>query len=640
MAKYPLVFKSFVGGKATDLKLGIKNSFANSQSMDFRKNPSQLSVLPQPTKEDAGVVTDLVQNEVMVKSGLIYATGSSGQFYKRTTAGVWSSEAKLSTGTYGISYRQDADAIYITSPKTVSLYNQVSSNPTIYPDNYDKSYSTLNNSATVGFNVAAFQEGSANQTAIVGAAGIIEDQAHRRYFQSDIEPLTRISLFLTNFAAPTITVTVHDGNDNVVATSQITVNGSVQSAGWYDFDITPQTRIYIAPNARTYHIHVTATTTCRVSSTATDDLSTCDLKVWADRLIDTTNGMHPMARFLQYECIGNGNYLSAWEPISDVPTNAEWQRHRLVFPQEYEVCGLAVQNEFLVIAAEKNTTTAGNTQQEGILFFWDGTSTTYNYDVRIPEGSPYAIHEYKNVIYYYAGGAWYAITGPASQPIKLRTMPGTDTEYSGAAAPITVYPYAATVRRGIHMLGWPSATTNTSINYGVYSYGAIDKNFPDSFGYSYVISTSSKNYSGSNNLQIGMVKSFGDTMHISWRDTLNGGYGVDVVNNASAPATTAYWESLIFDNGVTTKDKSALYMRMTLATFPSDATVTLKYSIDRGAWITSTVKTSVDTNVLEFDINDRFHEIQVGFDLTCGTTTPVITSVVFVYDDLSEEKRF
>lgn len=641
MAKIPLVFKNFAGGKSTDLKTGIKNSFADSQSMDFRKNPSQMTVLPQPAREDTGIIQDLIQNEVMVKSGIIYAIGDAGFFYKRTSAGLWSSEAKLSAGTFGLDYRQDADAIYITSPKTVSLYNQISSNPVIYPDNYDKSYSTLNNSSTVGFNVNAFQQGSSQTTTV--RSTIIEDQTHRRYFQSDIEPLSRTSIFLTSFSTQTITVTVHDGNDNVLATASKTVTNGTDTAGFYDFDFTSQIRIYISPNARTYHIHVTSTVDndAKLSSSAAEDLSSIDLKVWADRLVQTTNGMHPMARFLQYEVIGNGNYLSAWEPISDVPTNSEWLRHRLTFPQEYEVCGLAVQNEFLVIAAEKNTTSAGSTQQDGMLFFWDGTSTTYNYNVRIPEGSPYAVHEYKNVIYYYAGGAWYGITGPASQPVKLRTMPLSDTEYSGAAASIIVNPYAATVRRGIHMLGWPSTTTSTSINYGVYSYGAIDKNFPDSFGYSYPLSTASKNYSASNNLKMGMVKSFGDLLHTSWRDDLNGGYGIDAVTNSSLPATTSFWESLIFDNGVVSKEKSGLYIKMTLASFPADASVKLRYSVDRGAWVSSSPFASTAGNVLRFDLGgSRYHEMQIGFDLTSGTTTPAITSMTYVFDDMRDEIFF
>lgn len=537
MTKLPLVYNRFDGGMSTDLKLGIPNSFAYSQSVDFRKSPSQMTVLPKPTQEDTEVVKDLIQNEVMVPSGIIYALGDQGFFYKRTTAGVWSTEANLNAGTFGLDYRKDTDSIYICGQKSVSLYNQVSTSPTIYPDYYGQSFSTLNNSDSVGFNVSAYQQGSTNATVL--ATAIIEDQVHRRYFQSDIEPLSQLSATFASFGNVTVTATVHDGNDNVIATSTRVFSTATDTPNQsYDFPIAIPARIYVAPNARTYHIHWTVNTgtATSVTSSVTNDLSSMDLKIWADRFVQTTNGMHPQARFLQYQVFGNANYLSVWEPLSDPPTNNEWLRHRLVFPMEYEVCGLAVQNEFLVIAAEKNTTTDGFTQQQGILFFWDGTSPTYNYDVRIPEGSPYALHEYENVIYYYAGGAWYTITGPASQPRKIRTMPGTDTEYSGTNSEVIVYPYAATVRRGIHMLGWPSSTTNTSINFGVYSWGAVDKNFPESFGYSYLLSTGTKNYTAGNNLQIGMVKAFGDIMHTSWRD---GAAGAPVTTGLTSPTVGA-----------------------------------------------------------------------------------------------------
>ena len=104
------VYKSWVGGQATDKKVGQANSFADSQSLDFRKSPSQMSVLPATRRADGGVVTDLVQNEVMTLSGKIYAVGSAGNIYTVSTAGVWSLFGNIgSIGTCGIDYRQDQD---------------------------------------------------------------------------------------------------------------------------------------------------------------------------------------------------------------------------------------------------------------------------------------------------------------------------------------------------------------------------------------------------------------------------------------------------------------------------------------------------------------------------------------------------
>lgn len=645
MALVPLIFKQFDGGIATSNKVGLKNSHAYSQSIDFRVNPAQLTVLPKPAREDNGVVKDLIQNEVMTPDGTIYAIGSSGAFYRRTTAGVWSKEADVGIGTYGLDYRKDTDNIYIPTRRSVSLYNAVSSaTPAMYMGFYGPSYSTSNNSDTVGFNVAAYTPGPAGQSYTLDTA-ILENKNNLRYFQSDIEPLTKISVFVLNKGTGDWTLTLHDGQNKVLATSTVT-NANLNNNTFNDFIFSNapnnQVRIYVAPNARTYHWHITSTVADGTASVATsNDLSTAALQVWADRLVQTNNGMHPQARFLQYQVFGNGNYISTWEPITEPPTNAEWLRHRLVLPMEYENCGIAVQNEFLVGAFEKNTNLNTSIPQEGLIIFWDGFSPTYNYFVKIPEGSPQCIHEYKNVIYYYAGGSWFAIASPTTQPVKIRTMPDSAMTYTGNNTFINVYPYAATVRNGIHLMAYPSATTSPDINYGVYSWGSVDKNFPESFGYNYLISTGAQNYSVANNLTIGMVKSYGDLLHISWRDSEdgNGGYGIDVVNNTSVPASTFEWQSLIFDNGSTAHIKSAVSVQIGYLPLPDGVTITPQYNIDRNGWVSGETFSNTDLyksneSMCRIDIPEGdFREIQIGFTGTATTLTPTITSVILWFND-------
>lgn len=655
MGAKAVIFQNFSGNWSTDKKIGIKNSQAFVQGFDVRKSPSQMSVLPGPTREDGGVVKDLILNEVMANNGVIYAFGNAGNFYKRTTAGSWSVEGTLDSGCAGMDYRKDFDSIYLCSNKYVALYNPVTGTgtPTIVPNMFGPSFSTYDNTANTGFNVSAFQQGSGLTTTIpIATTPLNETSGNIRYFQSDIEPLNKIGVFIVTKGTGNWTLTLHDGLNNVLATSTVvSANLNNNSVNYFNFTNAPngQVRIYVSPNARTYHFHLTSTVADgTVSSTTTNDLSTCDLEVWADRLIQTNNGLHPMGRFLQYEIIGNGNYLSAWEPLSPTPTNDEWLRHRLTFPQEYEVCGLGFTNEFTVVAAEQTTTQGTSIPQMGQIFFWDGISPTYNYNVPIPEGSPQGLHTYQNIVYYYAGGDWYAITSPTTQPVKLRSMPNSATEFSGANSPITVYPYAATVRRGIHLMAYPSVTTNTGVQFGVYSWGAVDKNYPQSFGYNYVISTGAQTYSAQNNLQMGMVKSFGDTLHISWRDDQNGGYGVDVVTNASLPAPYAKWQGLIIDNGYVAKSKTGAYMECYYS-IPSGASVKLGYSINRGTFVTSDTYTSTNlwqgqTGYAKFGITTsnggRFNEIQPQIEVTCDatvTTPPIVYMASLVYDSNDNE---
>lgn len=656
MATDPVIFNQFTGGLSDDPKIGPKYSFADAQGMDFRTSPSQLSALPGLAREDNGIVKDLILNEVMASNGVIYAFGDAGYIYRRSTAGVWSVVDKLSTGAAGIDYRKDTDAVYLTSFKTASRIGQVvnGANPTLNSDYYASSISTYDNSINTGFNVNADQEGSGLTTAIlVATTPLNEADANRRYFQTDIEPLNQIAVFVVAKGNGDWTLTLQDGINNVLATATIT-NANLSNNTWANFVFAAapngQVRVYPAPNARTYHLHITSTVADgTVSSSASNNLSTCDLRVYADRFVQTNNNWHPIQRFLQYETFGNGNYLSVWEPITDPPTNEEWLRHRLVFPEEYEVTGLTLQNEFEVIAVGKNTTLNTSVPQAGMLFFWDGTSDTYNYNVPIPEGTPYGMYTYKNIVYYFAGGSWWALTSPTTQPVKQRQMPGTATEFSGSSAPIVVYPYAATVRRDILLAAWPGNVPNTNINFGVYSWGATNKNYPETFGYNYHISTGSENYSASNNLRLGMAQSFGDLLHVSWRDDLNGGYGVDVITNSSSPVATAYWKSLVFDGGYVAKKKTANYIEAYYI-LPAGATITLSYSIDYGVFVSDPNSYST-TKLFEglsgyarFYVTNanggRFHNIQVQVTITSpagATVSPVVQMVGLVYDNNKEE---
>lgn len=649
MTKKPIILSNFVGGWSTDKKVGIEHSFAYSQSIDFRKSPSQLTVLSRTAREDSNVVKDLVQNAVMTNDGSVYSIGSQGYFYRRSTAGVWSTIGNLPPAEFGMAYRQDQNAIYIAHATTVSQFDPISSSPSLKPNFYNISQSTYNNTSITGFNVNTDQSGGDKTTAILTTT--TETNTSIRYLQSDIEPLNKIGVFVKTKGTGNWTLTLHDGLNTVLGTVTI-ATANITANAWNYFVFSSPIRLQVAPASQTYHFHLTSTVADgTVSSTATNDLSTCDLQVWADRLVSPNNGMHPMTTFQQFVCIGNEHYLSVWEPLGEPsPSNAAWQRHKLTFPPGYEVCGLAVFNEYLAIACEKKTT-GTQTPQDGIIFFWDGLSSTYNYFTLVPEGSPYAIHQNKNVLYYYAGGAWYVMASVTSQPIKIRTMPFGENSYNNNNNSTIIYPYAATVRNGVQLMAWPSITTNSNIKFGVYSWGQVDKNYPNSFGYSYLLSTGSTTYSAQNNLTIGMVQSFGDNLLISWRDDLNGGYGVDVVNSNSKPAAFSSIETLIYDLGYVGKEKEAEYIQSTYLPLPNGVEIVIKYSINRGTWVESERFSNTNTwqeiaNYAQLDIfnsdekGGRFYELQLGIDIYCDDTvteSPTITSLSTVIDTLNQE---
>lgn len=646
MGSRAFVYQNWSGGQAIDKKVGNKNAFANSQSLDFRKSPSQLSVLPATRRADAGVVEDLIQNEVMVPSGRIYAVGSNGFVYTCSPSGVWSVFGNLpEAGTFGISYRQDQDSIYIAGTTTVSSITNVSKTPTFNPGYYNQSQSLYDNTNQAGFNVNSNQSNSTQTTAIGLTA------TSQRYFQTDIQPISRIGVYIRSKGTGDWTLTVKDGLGTILATSTV-LNTTLTDTSWNYFNFTIPIQVNVGPNnAQTYNWQLVSTVANgTIQSLNFNDLASADMQLWANRLAATNNGLHPMQTFQQFETIGNGRYLSVWEPLGEEsPSNAAWQRQKLSFPPGYEVCGSAVFNEYLVIATER-TTTGDNTPQDGIIFYWDGLSDTYNYFTRIPEGSPQAIHEYENVIYYVAAGNWYIITSVAATPTKIRALPGNENVYTNTNSLTKLYPYAATTRHGVQLLGYPCVTTNQTIPFGVYSWGKVDYTMPNSFGYSYLLSSGTQYHTDTNNLTIGMVKNFGNILHISWREGTS--FGIDVVDVSSTPSSFALWESLIFDGGFVTKDKLASYLEVKWLDIQDGVGIVLKYSINRGDWVKSETFTNSNTyqgitNFARFDMNtpttgdqERFNEVQIGIDIYCDSTVtlpPEIIGASAIYSDLSEE---
>lgn len=651
MALKALLQSVFGGLWATDNRSGPTGSYAYSRAFDGRTKPSQLSVQPALVRRDSGIMDGLPQAAVMDISGTIWLLSgntAAGQLVKRTTAGAYSEVGTMSSATFGLDYRHDTDSLYLTGTKSVSRLQSVSAGGNLLPDAYGDSFSTYNNAVAadaLGVTLAAFQDtGTASYTL---PSAIIESQPNTRYFQVDITPLDKINAFVLTTGSGDITLTLHDG-ENTTLGSAIITNANLVANDWNNFVFASQVMIYPAPNARTYHWHITSSNgTGTVEVAVAADLSTANTRIFADRLIATKNGFHPMVRFQQFEIIGNGPYLSAWEPISDVPTNDEWRRQAITLPSEYECCGLALSNEFVVAAFEKVSSGSTTTPQSGLLVFWDGLSSTYNYTMIIPEGSPQGLNSWKNTLYYEAGGSWWAVSSPVSLPVKLRAFPNQNTDFSGDGNPILVYPSSATVRRGVNYIGWPGSTTNTGLEYGVYGWGAISKNWPDGFSLDFSLSTGALNYSVANNLKISLVQSFGDLMLVGWQDDVNGAYGVDEVNSSSLPAVVAVYQSMVFDNNFAQKPKQANYVDCYYYAV-AGSTITLAYALDGGTWVTDTNsysltnKWSGQANYCRFSVaNDaRFHELQVQVTVThdgSSATPTVIQSVGRVFQDLREE---
>lgn len=629
----PIGLSSFFGGQSVDNKLGTQAQFYDDKHIDFRSQPSNFTILPGTREGSAGMVTGLVQAMDQINSGDRYSLDDAGTVYATDTSNAWSIAGTVGeAGGAGLIYRADLDNIYISGQSKVSRIFHVSTTNTFEADFFESGVSA---SAT------CFKTGGA-ATYTVPVTPISELATDKRAFTSDIEPLRKLGVKVVAKGSGDWTLTLHDDANNVLGSVTI-LNAALTNGVINYFVFSTPIRIQRgdlgAGSALTYHFHLTSTVADgTIQTTTANSLADSDLELWADALVTTINQLHPMVNFLGFTLIGNGRYLAAYEPLQDKPTTSDFERHRLTFPPGFEVCSIAQKNLMVVVGCEKRS--ESGEFQEGALFYWDGIGDTYNDWWPVPEGSPESLFSNQNTARFIANGALYEIQS-TDQPIKVRTLRDTNGSFTGINDITHVYPSMMAVHRGILLIGYPSVTTSHNIKHGVYTFGTISREYPLSFGYSYTSSTGTILNDGSNNLRVGMVKSYGDTLYISWRDDSQPTqkYGVDIVDNSSDPAPDFFLEPLTFDDERPYAYKNAGYMICTFDPWPAGATLTMKYKLDDDADFTYSDQTpAVGDQYIIMPVERRFLVATYALDGTCGSASPNVSSFFMWIDPLFGER--
>jgi hypothetical protein len=663
-------------------KLGIANSFYSSTAMDHRTVPDQISTLPGPSDISGGVVTDLIGAVDQDLNGVRYGVGDKGNVYRISTSNVVSKIAQLTTpGAAGMYYDSITDQVYIPSQNSVSLYGQVTTgaagSPTWRPDQFGKSASSDPGCTLLYDSGTGFFDGSSRNNAQVVGAGvgitstsqISATNATGTYavpttlaevastycaFVPDIEPGFSIAVNVTTVGSGNYTLTLHDSLNTPLAS--VTTPNANMVVGYNEFVFGSQVRMIVQQaqtgGSATYHFHLTSSASGGFVATVpanangaqygTGDMESVDFLWFAYRLVATANTWHPTSYFNGLLCIGNGKYLSTYDFSQDSgPTNTQFSRHALIFKNGYEVCGLSTNNQYLVIALERRSTNSNRNAQDGQLVFWDQTTQSPNFIIDIPMGSPYGLQTFNSVTYFICAGSLFAWSG-GQTVIKVRKLAYQNTDYLGVTDSTIVNPNTMAIRYNLLAMGYPSSTTNVKLNYGVYTWGAIEITYPNSLGYSYQLSNGQVNTSTTTNLQIGSVYNFIDQMYTSWRYTDASSvthYGLDLLSNSSTPAPSGNMRSLIYDSGMSYKKKQGLRMQITFLALPTGYTLQAFYNVDRGSDILSPAATAGSTKIVfELD-NARGREFQWGFIWTqVGATAPlIVTGVTMELASLEEE---
>lgn len=670
---------TFVGGESIDFKNGIASSFLSSEAMDFRSKASQMTVLPGASMlASSSALLDLPVDMVQDPTGVRWMIGDQGNLYKLAVDNTITKVATMSSASgHGLVYNPLSDMLYITGQQTVSMYGPVSTTgipAQFYSDQFAQSASTANGVVNLYDAATGTWSGSArnNLQSIALTQGVTatsqvttnattnyyttpnavsEADADRCPFSPDLEPFYSVAVYLKQKGTGNLVLTLHDGMNQQLA--QVVIANASLVVGYNEF-------VFPAPGIRSftgaiqsglsaaYHFHVTSTVAAdsnmRVATITSSQLNTADFILFNYRLARTNNGWHPATIFTGNGfmlCVGNGQYLTTYNFSNDQkPSNNVWQRMRFPIDAGFEVCGLSVNNQYLVIAAEKRSTSSTRNYQEGALYFWDGQTASYNFKIQVPMGAPYSINTINNITYFICAGYLYA-WGGGQQIIKVRPIAYQNTDYLGTVDNTVVNPNMLATRYNMLMIGYPSSTTNPTVKYGVYSWGAAEMIYPNSFGYSYALSNGQYYKTAGNNLQIGMIKNFVDTLYIASKYTSGATtyYRLDVVNNESEPAANFNWSSLIYDGGVRYKQKLMCRYKINFLPWPEDATLTAWYSIDRGAQTTGQQPNPGDTSIVIDVPNGRFFEGQWGFYGTCANpeSVPTITGIDMEIDPLQTE---
>ncbi|ATW62244.1 hypothetical protein CQ476_43 [TM7 phage DolZOral124_53_65] len=653
---------SFYGGMGTDRKIGIKNSYADAEAVDVRKNPSSMTVLPGSRKMFAEDLNGLIVAMTQTPDGVRWCLATNGEFYKIsgfneltlvTTLPNWED------GTHGdLEYWPLTDSIYITGVDRIYQYTPVLEAGAPAVKTLTGGHSTYPTMAQIlvrdrddkwiggGTSRWSFKNGTGGTYTLPTA--ISEADSNRCIFLPDQSPMIAIDLRFRAKGAGNVTVTIHDQQNKLIATSTLAA-AAISTTGTTRFTF-PQTKLGEYKNFGTeYHLHVTATGTgFTVDSYEASQLYGLHFWYYSALLFDTYKKYHPIWNWAGSKLlIGNGQYLTDWLPSGlETLDSSEFQRHRVIVENGMEITSLTSNDEYVVLGCEKVGRTNARIFQSGMLGFWDGFADAINYKIDTPMGEPKSLYTYQNITYMMIEGVIYAYTGSKALA-KIRTIQDSQSEYSNIEDRTDVYTHCMAVRRGILMIAYPSITTLKTMRHGIYSYGSVDKDYPNSFTYSYRVPQDDiTNYDTDDyKIVIGGIWSFGDTMYYTYDVRFTNGsvsHGVAIVDNQSLPARNFKYESLVYDAGMPWKDKEIMRVGASFDPLPPSTRIRLMYKVDDRPWEIDTREATAGDFELYFEVNKRFREVQFGLVGTndgSSRVTPRITSVGINVRELSEEGK-
>jgi len=447
---------------------------------------------------------------------------------------------------------------------------------------------------------------------------ISESATNRKTFTPEKDPQKGLTVLVASVGTGNWTVTVHDEQNNTVATK--TIANASMSTGYLEFTFTNVWRpLFNQP----YHFHVTSTVADGTVTTGTaSDLETVSYKTYYQFLVTDTE-FHPVSKMLEMLVIGNERYIATYSATLYEP-------NQITLPAGYRIRCFGYWNEYLAIGVVKGDSVYA--VDGGRVYFWDGTADTYNFYIDVPEGAINAVLGTKGELYIWAGyqGDMLVYRGGATAEKVQRIPKIVSNKY------VEIYPGAVTMWQSLIRFGVAGGSDSTDIQKGGYTYGSLNIRYPQILTYDYPISTGTLT---GNNLKIGMMTTINRKLFIGWQDGT--AYGVDYVDAGNLPYLTGSIELLIRDDGAVWHEKTTARFIATFLPLLTGEGVDIGFKINGDSTYTMNgVVTEVGQMFNNFEVGERYQEYQTIVNLSStGSTSPTVLSVALERDLLESEKR-
>ena len=325
---------------------------------------------------------------------------------------------------------------------------------------------------------------------------------------------------------------------------------------------------------------------------------------------------HPMIEVYNNLYIGDGYDLAELNSVGVFTGN------KLAIFNDETIIGLTFNGSNVRIYSRRT-----NNVSEGKCYLWNGVSSSYDQFSRIRGGVPHAVADKDNIDYLLAGTnppVLMASNGFNFQVLKkLPNITGTNTA--------TFNHNTIVASETLVYFGVCESGTNT-INRGVWSYGAKEKDYPQTLGNEFTTSNASATD------LVGAVHYSNGKVYYGWKNGST--FAIDVVDNTLYAATgevvTRAWDAdmgyqkkeiigvkMAF-NTLADGEQIDLYLRRNLSTTWGTAILTAAYS--------NTADRNINYKELPNNlVGSPFNFLESKVVLTAGTnqgTTPALTDLV------------